>query len=207
LNTAAIVPVAYLAPLPHYTAMLSHADVKWDIHEHFHKQFFYNRCVIYGANGPLKLIVPLQKRIQKTPINQVKIKYEDNWQILHWRSLEAAYRRSPFFEYFEHDLAPLFTGDYKPDLLIDWNLKLFETVNKLMQVNIKLSFTTEYFKTYEGIDDCRGLASPGIMEKEASKNIKYQQVFQEKHGFFPNLSIIDMLFCEGPHCKQLLLVT
>jgi len=205
MNAATILPVAYLAPLPHYVAMLTHAEVKWDIHEHFHKQFFYNRCVIYGANGPLKLIVPLQKRTKKTPAKEVKIKYDDPWQILHWRSFEASYRRSPFFEYFEHELSPLYNGEYRPELLLDWNVKLFETINKLMQLNIKLSFTTEYFKTYEGIDDNRQLASPGVMEQEARKDIKYIQVFEEKHGFLPNLSIIDLLFCEGPHAKQLLL--
>jgi len=205
VNTAAIIPVAYLAPLPHYAAMLTHAENKWDIYEHFHKQFYYNRCMIYGANGPLKLIIPLQKRHVKTALKDVKIKYEDNWQVLHWRSLEASYRRSPYFEYFEHELNPLFNGTYQPELLVDWNKKLFETVNKLMQVEIKLSFTTEYFKEYADADDYRKLASPARIEAEAGKAVKYQQVFQEKHGFLPNLSIIDLLFCEGPHAKQLLL--
>ncbi len=176
----------------------------WDIHEHFHKQYFYNRSTIYGANGPLKLIIPLQKRHEKTPLKDVMIRYtEERWQALHWRSLESAYRRSPYFEYFEHELAPLY-NDYQPELLIDWNRKIFDTVNKLMQVDIKLCYTTEYLKTPEDVDDYRGLASPAIMEKQTNKNIKYQQVFEEKYGFMPNLSIIDLLFCEGPHAKQLL---
>ncbi|HXP51225.1 MAG TPA: WbqC family protein [Bacteroidia bacterium] len=205
MNTVAILPVAYLPPLPHYVAMLAHSEVKWDIHEHFHKQYFYNRSIIYGANGPLKLIIPLHKRHEKTPLKEVKIKYEDNWQALHWRSLEAAYRRSPYFEYFEHELEPLYTN-YEPELLIDWNRKLFETVNKLMQAEVKLSYTAEYLKTYEQADDCRSMSSPAQMQLQASKEVKYQQVFQEKYGFISNLSIIDLLFCEGPHAKQLLVL-
>ncbi len=205
MNPVAILPVAYLPPLPHYAAMLAHTEIQWDIHEHFHKQFYYNRCVIYGANGPLKLIVPLEKRHVKTPLKDVKIRYEAQWQTLHWRSLEAAYRRSPYFEYFEHELAPLYKGDYKPTLLIDWNRKVFDAINKLMQVEIKLSYTAEYLKTYEQADDLRSLSAPNYIEQHCAKNIKYQQVFQEKFGFIPNLSIIDLLFCEGPHSKQLLL--
>ena len=204
MNPIAILPVAYLPPLPHYVAMLAHSEVQWDIYEHFHKQYFYNRAIIYGANGPLKLIIPLQKRHEKTPLREVKIKYEDSWQKLHWRSLEASYRRSPYFEYFEHELSPLY-DNYQPELLIDWNRKIFETVNKLMQVDIKLSYTKEYLKNYEQADDCRNLASPAELDEVAEKKIKYQQVFEEKHGFNHNLSIIDLLFCEGPHSKQLLL--
>jgi hypothetical protein len=200
----AILPASYLPPIPHYVAMLSHAETQWDIYEHFHKQFFYNRAIIYGANGPLKLIIPLQKRHEKTPLKEVKIKYTENWQTLHWRSLEASYRRSPYFEYFEHALSPLYSGDYQPELLIEWNKRLFETVNKLMQIDIKLGQTTEYNKTYNNADDYRNLASPAVMDQQANKEFKYMQVFEEKYGFIPNLSIIDLLFCEGTHAKQLL---
>ena len=203
MSPIAILPVAYLPPLPHYVAMLNHSESQWDIYEHFHKQYFYNRSIIYGANGPLKLIIPLEKRHVKTPLKDVKIRYTEPWQILHWRSLEAAYRRSPYFEYFEHELAPLY-NNYRPELLIDWNRKVFDTVNKLMQIEIKLSYTTEYLKVYEQVDDCRDLASPAVMEQRDNKNTKYQQVFEEKYGFIANLSIIDLLFCEGPHAKQLL---
>ncbi|MGP8216641.1 MAG: WbqC family protein [Bacteroidia bacterium] len=204
MNQVAILPVAYLPPLPHYTAMLTHTETQWDVYEHFHKQFFYNRCVIYGANGAMKLIIPLHKRHEKTPLKEIQIKYEEPWQKLHWRSLESSYRRSPYFEYYESELSPLFTV-YQPELLIEWNRKIFETVNKLIKGEINLSYTDDYSKIYEQADDYRNLSSPTEMERVADNSIKYRQVFEEKFGFIFNLSIIDLLFCEGPHSKQLLL--
>ena len=204
MTRPAILPVAYLAPLPHYTAMLTHPENFWDVYEHFHKQYFYNRCTIYGANGALKLIVPLCKRHEKTPLKDVRISYDSNWQTLHWRSLEASYRRSPYFEYYEHKLAPLYDS-FKPGFLLDWNVNIFETVNRLIDTNIKLSFTTEYKKVHEGADDYRNLAAPQTVAQQNAGNIKYIQVFEEKYGFIPHLSIIDLLFCEGPHSKQVLL--
>jgi hypothetical protein len=203
VNPVAVLPVAYLAPLQHYSVMLNYSEMQWDIYAHFHKQHYYNRCVIYGANGPLKLIVPIDKRSDKTPLKEVRINYTAPWQTLHWRSFEASYRRSPYFEYYEHELAPLYQ-DYQPDLLLDWNMKLFETINKLLKLDIKLSFTSAYEKSYEHADDYRNLADPKECAKLDNPEVKYIQVFEEKYGFIYGLSIIDLLFCEGPQSKQLL---
>ena len=201
MSQPAILPVSYLGPVQHYAAMLQHNESAWDVHAHFHKQDYYNRCIIYGANGPLKLIVPIDKCSDKTPLKDVRINYTLNWQILHWRSFEASYRRSPYFEYYEHELTPLY-NDYHPELLLDWNLKLFETVNKLLKLDIKLSFTKQYDK--ELPNDYRSLADPKECEKQKNDKLKYIQVFEEKYGFINGLSIIDLLFCEGPQAKQIL---
>lgn len=203
LLTKAILPVAYLPPISHFAAMLNHTNVIWDTHEFFHKQFYYNRCVIYGPNGQQKLIIPVHKRYEKTPIKDIKIGYETPWQIIHWRSYEAAYRRSPYFEFYEDELSPLYL-EYTPTFLLEWNLKLFQLACKLLGVEIKLSFTDSYSKTYEDMADYRNLASP-VNTLEETKPIKYTQVFEERHGFLDNLSIIDLLFCEGPHAKDYLL--
>ena len=203
-SSLAILPVAYFPPISHYAAMIQHQEVQWDIHEHFHKQFFYNRCVISGPNGTLKLIIPINHSGERTPLKDVRIMNEYPWQKLHWRSLEAAYRRSPFFEYYEEILFPIYEK-YKPVYLIEWNRKLFDAVNEIIKTDIKLSYTGEYHKTYENAEDYRALASPKVLAEKPMKEIKYQQVFEERHGFTPDLSIIDLLFCEGPHSKQLLL--
>jgi hypothetical protein len=203
-SSLAILPVAYFPPISHYAAMVNHAEVQWDIYEHFHKQFFYNRCVISGPNGTLKLIIPINHSGERTPLKDVRIMNEYPWQKLHWRSLEAAYRRSPFFEYYEEILYPIYE-EYKPAYLIEWNRKLFDAVNEIIKTDIKLSYTGEYHKTYENAEDYRALASPKVLAEKPVKEIKYQQVFEERHGFTSDLSIIDLLFCEGPHSTQLLL--
>jgi hypothetical protein len=200
----AILSVAYLSPISHYAAMANHAEVQWDIHEHFHKQFFYNRCVISGPNGTLKLIIPISHGSERTPVKDIRIVYESPWQKLHWRSLETSYRRSPYFEYYEDIFRPIYE-EYKPVYLLEWNRKLFEAVNKIIQAGTHLSYTNEYHKLYEQAEDYRPLASPNILAEKPVKEVKYQQVFEERHGFFPDLSVIDLVFCEGPHSKELLL--
>jgi len=183
-------------------AMLNHEDIKWDIHEHYHKQFFYNRCVIYGPNGAQKLTIPIHKKHEKTALKDIEIGYETDWQRIHWCSFEAAYRRSPYFEYYEDAFRPLYL-DYTPTHLVEWNIKMLEVVCKLMEIDFKPVFTAEYLKKHPDVQDYRNLAIPN--ENVQGKEVKYLQVFEEKHGFIPNLSIIDLLFCEGPHVKTLLL--
>lgn len=195
----AILPVAYLPPINYFAAMLAHNELKWDVCEFYHKQFYYNRCVIYGPNGEQKLTIPIHKRYEKTPLKDIIISYETAWQKIHWRSFEAAYRRSPYFEYYEQEFYPLYF-DYQPQLLVEWNMKLLETVCRLMGIEIKPAFTTEYIKTYTDASDYRNLVSP--LKMVSTRAVKYYQVFEEKHGFLPDLSIIDLLFCEGPHAKS-----
>jgi len=199
---SAILPIAYLPPISHFVAMLANTDIKWDIYENYHKQYYYNRCVIYGPNGAQKLTIPIHKKFEKTPLKDIEISYEMDWQKIHWRSFEAAYRRSPYFEYYEAELSPLYLN-YEPKGLVEWNMKMLEVVCKLMQMELKPAFTPEYIKEYADAKDFRGLAVPE--ETVATKEPKYTQVFEEKHGFIPDLSIIDLLFCEGPHAKELLL--
>lgn len=197
-------PLSYLPPIAFYQLMLKHKKVVFDIHENFHKQFYFNRCLIYSANGVLKLSVPIKRNKERTALKDVYVFYEQNWRTIHWRSMEAAYRRSPFFEYYEEDFRNLYLGE-ETEKLVDWNLKLFELVNKLLGVQVDISFTESYQKTYQGINDFRNLNVPGTKSSIALKPIKYQQVFQEKYGFIPNLSIIDLLFCEGHYARQMLL--
>ena len=199
-----IMPLSYLPPARFYQLMLKYKNVVFDIHEHFHKQFYFNRCEIYGANGKLKLSVPVAKNNQRTPLKDIDIFYGERWRVIHWRSLQAAYRRSPFFEYYEDSFRKLYEGD-EVLKLVEWNMALFNMVNKLLGVEVKFSFTESYQKVYENADDYRSLNIPKATTIEGLADIKYQQVFEEKYGFIQNLSIVDLLFCEGHYTKDVLL--
>ncbi|RMG78377.1 MAG: hypothetical protein D6707_09925, partial [Bacteroidetes bacterium] len=184
-----VFPLFYLAPIRYYADYLNHLpNVVFEIHEHFIKQSYRTRCEIYAANGKLPLIIPVHKPFgNKTPMKDIRISYMENWQKNHWKSIESAYRTSPFFDYYEHLFIPFY--EKKFEYLTDFNLELHQTVCKLLQIPSKTGFTTEYQK--QVANDYRNYYSP----KKAPNAISpYPQVFAEKHGFIHNLSIIDLLF-------------
>ncbi len=202
-NQAVILPLAYFPPIDYFRLILNQEEVLFDLYEHFHKQYYYNRCIIASPNGVLKLTVPILHRGIRTALKDVRISYEYHWRTIHWRSMEAAYRRSPYFEFYEHHFAPVFS-DFKPEFLVDWNLKIFEIINTILNNKIKVSFTNEYLENHENMNDKRHLASPSELSAHAKNVHPYHQVFEERQGFIPNLSIIDLLFCEGNNTNQYL---
>ncbi len=216
--SSAIFPVAYLAPVSHFALFVKYEEIVWEIQEYYHKQFLYNRCHIYSPNGIQKLVIPVHKSnlsvSQNLPkrliIKDVKICYDSPWQKIHWRSFESAYRRSPYFEFYEENLYPLYMGKYRPDFLLDWNTELFGVICKCLGIrqgnlhgSAGLTFTEKYHKTYHDIPDYRFYAANG--KQPDIKLNKYHQVFEEKHGFLANMSIVDVLFCEGPYAKEYLM--
>lgn len=214
---SAVFPVTYLAPVSHFALILKYNEIQWDIEENYHKQFLYNRCHIYGPNGLQKLVIPVHKKSlliaenapERTPVKNIRICYDSPWQKIHWRSFEAAYRRSPYFEYYEEELFPLYMEDYHPSLLLDWDMKVFEVICKCIGIRQTpydgrpgITFTEKYSNTYQSIPDYRSLASPN--EHSGLNIVKYRQVFEERHGFLPDLSVADLLFCEGPRSEEYL---
>jgi len=202
MNTA-ILSTAYLGPVQYYQKLKEYENCIIDNHEHFIKQTFRSRCEIYSPNGKLTLSIPLEKRNKRQPVKDVKISYEYNWQTLHWRSLESSYRRSPFFEYYEDDLRP-FYEDKKFDFLIDFNEVLQQEILSLLKLKPNCSFSSEYKSNYENADDFRNIISPKeATNADPSFSPKtYSQVFETRHGFIPNLSIVDVLFNQGSRADQ-----
>jgi len=196
--TTAILSTAYLAPVQYYSKLKNYDESVIEHHEHFIKQTYRSRCDIYSPNGPLTLSVPLVKRNQRQPVKDVKIAYEYQWQKLHWRSLESCYRRSPFFEYYEDDFYP-FYFEKKFDFLIDMNEALQQLILALLKLKPDYNFSTNYHKIYPDAVDFREAISPKEqLSRDPEFSItSYMQVFESKHGFIPNLSIVDVLFNEG----------
>lgn len=204
-SNSILLPTAYLPPIQYYSKLIAYPEIIIEHFEHFPKQTYRNRTYIYSPNGKQNLVVPLKSRTERTLTKDIRICYNDPWQKLHWRSFEAAYRRSPYFEYYEDDLRPFYT-EPKFEFLIDLNMALIEFINTSLKINCAPQPTSTYEKEYKEMDDYRSTISP---KKELSSDTtfkvkEYSQVFDNKHGFIPNLSIVDLLFNHGPRSVEYL---
>ncbi|MCF8274466.1 MAG: WbqC family protein [Flavobacteriaceae bacterium] len=185
----------YFPNVAHFVAIAKAEAVTFETDDNFLKQTYRSRTYIYAANGKLLLNIPVihtQKNRQK--YRDVKISQETNWQDLHWKSLLSAYKTSPFFEYYEDDLEPLFKT--KSTFILDFNLKCFETICDCLQIEVDYFKTESYQKNIENNIDFRFLVNAKTEEPSFEP---YTQVFDTKHGFLNNLSILDLLFNEGPN--------
>jgi hypothetical protein len=200
-----LLPSVYLGPVQYYYHLASGKECVIDIHEHFAKQTYRNRTVIFDSNGALKLIIPLRRHPEKTPMKDIRIAYDAPWQDLHWKSLESAYRSSPFFEYYESEFIGFYEGP-KYEWLHEYNQALQEVVLRLLKLKPRISMSREYEKVPVGNTDLRTLISPKkTFSQDPEFKLKaYPQVFEPKYGFLPNLSIADLLFNEGPQAIRYL---
>lgn len=188
----------YFPNIAHFAVMIQAEHISFEICDNYQKQTYRNRTSIYGANGKLDLNIPvIYSQKNRQLFKNIEIFNADNWQMQHLKSLESAYRTSPFFEYYIDDLLPLFHS--KTMTLMDFNFKCLDIIFKCLQVPFHYDTTERYEQYPVGINDVRLLANS---RKEMSQNFKsYAQVFDDKHGFISNLSILDVLFNEGPNTE------
>ncbi|MFZ4545021.1 MAG: WbqC family protein [Saprospiraceae bacterium] len=196
-----LIETQYFSPIPVFSQIaLNDTGIIVEQFEHYQKRSFRNKCTIATANGLQVLTIPLVsgKNAQQL-IRDVKISDEDRWQAIHWQAIRSAYGKSPFFEYYSDYFEPLYAK--KQVFLFDFNFELLNLVLKLLKMEIPVECSTAYYKSHDSagdVVDCRNQFSKITTETVAKK---YPQVFEDRHGFIPFLSIIDLLFCMGPNSK------
>ena len=180
-------------------------NIIFDQYESYRKMGFRNRCEVAGAQGRINLSIPLVKgRDQKTVMKDVRIANTYSWQDQHWKTLLACYSRSPWFEYYRDDLEQLYRKPFT--FLQDWDLACFEWTYRVLALPVRVTLTEAWRPHYEGdVLDLRGRLVPkNILSTDLGAPVVYRQVFEEITGFIPNLSILDLLFCEGQRARSLL---
>lgn len=183
----------YFPSISHFVAMAQADGILFEVEDHFQKQTNRNRTYIYSPNGIQLLNIPIKHSKERHQVaKDVRIEWAFDWQKQHFKSLEAAYRTSPFFEYYEDKLMPLFID--KPTFLLDLNFRALELVVECLGMPFQYETTEEYFHARTDIKDFRLLANG---KKDQTVVTEYTQVFADKHGFISNLSILDLLFNEG----------
>ena len=197
MNTVLVHP-NYGTPIAQYAAIAQGENVLFEAHDNYQKQTYRNRIKIATSSGVLQLTIPiLHNKDSKERQQSFKVRIENkfHWQRDHWRSLKVAYQTSPYFEYYEDTFEPLYHTIY--DTLIDFTLALHDIIMECLQLEVKHNYTTSFEKKPIDLIDFRHLTlakkDPAIVLPE------YHQLFREKHGYLPNLTILDLLFNEGPN--------
>lgn len=201
-----IFPALYNGPVQYFARLVRQEEIFLEQYDNYSKQSYRNRCNIIGANGLLTLSIPVKRmRGTKNLFKDVRVDYDTPWNKIHWKSLVAAYAASPFFEFYMDDLLPFYEKRF--GFLVDLNFGLMEKTLEMMGLEMSISLS-DHFKAMTGKDDPRYFIHPKLDSKKADPHfspLSYHQVFEEKHGFIPNLSILDLLFNEGPDSHSVLL--
>lgn len=195
-----ILSTAYFPPVHYFSKLALNKEVIIEIHDHYGKQSYRNRCTLAAANGPLSLSIPIIKGTgNKQEVKDCRIEYVMPWQKLHFKSIESAYRHAPFYEFYIDDILPFF--EKKEPFLLDLNTKICELMLEFIGLSCQFHFTEQYAE--DPSDDYRELIHPkkDWRSDQHFQPAHYQQVFEEKNGFQPNLSILDTLFCLGPETR------
>jgi hypothetical protein len=194
---------AYLAPVEYYSVVAKAETVFLENCDYYVKQTYRNRCHIAAANGTMALSIPTEKSGgEKQLIRDVRISEHNDWQMQHWRSIESAYNSTPFFEYYKDDLLPFY--EKKWDFLFDFNMEIQTKVLELLDLQPLIRMTNEYkIKLDENVLDLRESIHP--KKNHTITGLKpYYQVFEQRFGFQPHLSIIDLLFNMGNEAQLII---
>ncbi|MBN1186032.1 MAG: WbqC family protein [Bacteroidales bacterium] len=204
-KSVVLLSVAYLGPIQYFGKIISYPNVLIEQHDTFGKQSYRNRCRIFGANGPLSLSIPVQRASQhKIKVKDVKIDYSEDWQKQHWKSIESAYRSAAFYEYYHDELEPFYQRKY--DFLIDFTNEIQDAVLSCIGITPDITYTNDFIiPGSEEVMDYREMIHPKkSIHDPLFSSTEYFQVFSDKSGFQPNLSIIDLLFNMGPDAVEVL---
>lgn len=194
-----LVELHYLGSLEYFSLITKQKKVIFEVCDTFSKQTFRNRTYFLGSNKTLQLNVPLSFS-NRTKTKDVKVDYHHNWVKDHWGAFYSSYGKAPFFEYFSDDFREIWES--KPFFLVDLNLKFLNLTLKFLKSNIEIAFTSEYHRDQElDFRDHINPKSP-FTDRKIYKPITYTQLFGDT--FVPNLSIIDLLMCEGPQAGEVL---
>lgn len=203
----AILATTYFGPLQWYQKLNRFDGVLMEQHEHFLKQTYRNRCVIATTQGVQALTVPVEAPVgeglalSKTPIKDVRISNHGKWRTEHWNALQSAYGESPFFEFYEDDIRPFFENRW--EFLLDFNMAITEKMCELLDIHPHIELTSSYQNSLPigegwGETDFRTIIHPKHPQEDSDFSPKpYYQVYKERLGFLPNLSILDLLFNMG----------
>lgn len=207
MNT--ILHPSYFPSISHFAVIAQSESITFEVEDNFQKQTNRNRTYIYSPNGIQLLNIPVKhskESHQKT--KDIKIETDFDWQKQHFKSLEAAYRSSPFFEFFEDDIRLIF--EKKHIFLLDLNFETLAVVTKCLRMKLEFDTTSEYF---HDIDTTKTMDFRFLIngKKDLSIFERYTQVFDDKYGFINNLSVLDLLFNEGKYVmdylkKQVLII-
>jgi len=188
-----LLPVFYLPPISWFSEFLNpENEVVFEQFETFPKQTFRNRTNIYGANGKLSLIIPINHNGSRE-FKNTEMSYREDWQKLHWKSIKTAYQSSPYFEYYEDKLIKLFEN--KEKFLLDFNIKSINIILDILKTEKAYSLNKEYIKNPEEVNFREKFSAKIPSEYEMDE---YYQTFSDKMGFLNDLSIVDLICNKGP---------
>lgn len=190
----------YFSPISQYKAIVNSEVILFETEDNYQKQTYRNRCYIYGPNGKQLLNIPVKhtSKSSKRKTKDTLVDNTDSWQKQHLKSIQIAYRNSPFFEFYQDDILSIFKKEYT--YLLDVNIDTYLFITDAIQINQQFSKTTEYDVSTE--NDYRSLAN--AKRKHNYKFDSYIQMFDDKYGYLKNLSILDLLFMEGPNAISFL---
>ena len=191
----------YFPNIHQFIQIIKANNILFEVSDNYQKQTFRNRTYIYGANGKLGLFIPvIHTHKNRELFKDVKISYESNWMDLHLKSLQSAYRSSPYFEYFEDDFIKLYSE--KEKFLADFNIKCIKLISNLLDLDLDFKISNEYVEKTNDIIDLRDLSN--ARKEKKIETPKYIQVFESKHGYLNNLSTLDLIFSEGTNSVLLM---
>lgn len=187
-----LLPIFYLPPISWFAVFLLADEVVLENGENFPKQTYRNRATIYGANGRLSLIVPINHN-GKRRMSEIEVSKRENWQKLHWKSIKTAYQSSPYFEFYEDKLEEIFT--FETDSLVEFSLNALAIIQKILKTETVYTLTNAYESTPMEEDFRSRFSAKQPTEFEMTE---YYQTFSDKLGFEADLSVIDLICNKGP---------